>query len=158
MSPQDQRLPDDGGRQGRQQRRDQPRGPQVGGGIVDCNVMIVDCNVLIVTLPDTSSQWPGRRSTSSTGAMTGSLWTSRPPSLSTPAAGQNHVWHVVFISDSTYRQILYLPYFFLFGHTMPYDTHGGGHRGEFHLYCPRTEVKFSEMTGGAQRHESSRTI
>ena len=32
---------------------------------------------------------------------------------------------------------------------MPYDTHGGGHRGELRLYCPKTEVKFSEMTSGA---------
>ena len=42
--------------------------------------------------------------------------------------------------------------------TMPYDTHGGGHIGELRLYCPRTEVKFSEMTSGAQRHVSSRKI
>ena len=42
--------------------------------------------------------------------------------------------------------------------TMPYDTHGGGHIGELRLYCPRTEVKFSEMTSGAQRDESSRKI
>ena len=41
---------------------------------------------------------------------------------------------------------------------MPYDTHGGGHRVESRLYCPRTEVKFSEMTSGAQQHESSRKI
>ena len=41
---------------------------------------------------------------------------------------------------------------------MPYDTHGGGHRGESRLYCPGTEVKFSEMTIGAQRHELSRKI
>ena len=34
--------------------------------------------------------------------------------------------------------------------SMPYDTHGGGHRGESRLYCPRTEMKFSEMTSGAQ--------
>ena len=42
--------------------------------------------------------------------------------------------------------------------TMPYDTHGGGHRGESHLYCPRTEVKFFEMTSEAQRHKSPRKI
>ena len=47
---------------------------------------------------------------------------------------------------------------FVLYNTMPYDTHGGGHRGESRLYCPRTEVKFSEMTSGAQRHESSRKI
>ena len=41
---------------------------------------------------------------------------------------------------------------------LPYDTHGGGQRGELRLYCPRTEVKFSEMRSGAQRHESSRKI
>ena len=34
---------------------------------------------------------------------------------------------------------------------MPYDTHGGGHRGESRLYCPRTEVNFSEMTREAKR-------
>ena len=34
--------------------------------------------------------------------------------------------------------------------TMPYDTHGGGHRGELLLYCPRTEVKFSKMMSGAK--------
>ena len=41
---------------------------------------------------------------------------------------------------------------------MPYDTHGGGHRGELHLYCQRTKVKFSEMTSRGQRHESSGKI
>ena len=41
---------------------------------------------------------------------------------------------------------------------MPYDTHGGGHRGELRLYCPRTKVKFSKMTCGAHRHKSSRKI
>ena len=41
---------------------------------------------------------------------------------------------------------------------MPYDTHGGGHRGELRLFCPRTEVKFFERTSGAQRHESLRKI
>ena len=41
---------------------------------------------------------------------------------------------------------------------MPYDTHGGGHRGESRFYFPRTEVKFSEMTSGEQQHESSRKI
>ena len=44
------------------------------------------------------------------------------------------------------------------GYIMPYDTHGGGHRGELRLYCPRTEVKFSKIMSGAQRHESSRKI
>ena len=33
--------------------------------------------------------------------------------------------------------------------TMSYDAHGGGHRGELRLYCPRTEEKFSKMTSGA---------
>ena len=33
-------------------------------------------------------------------------------------------------------------------HTMPYDMLGGEHRGESRLYCPRAEVKCSEMTSG----------
>ena len=43
-------------------------------------------------------------------------------------------------------------------YSMPYDTHGGGHRGESRLYCPGMEVKFSEMTSGAEQHKSSRKI
>ena len=38
---------------------------------------------------------------------------------------------------------------------MPYDTRGGGHRGEPHLYCPRTEVKFSEMKSGVLKNLTS---
>ena len=39
---------------------------------------------------------------------------------------------------------------------MRYDRHGGGHRGESRSYCSRTEVKFSEITSGVQRHKSLR--
>ena len=44
------------------------------------------------------------------------------------------------------------------GNYLPYDTQGGGHRGESHFYSPRTEVKILEMTSGAQRDETSRKI